>query len=91
MEDEARWIVLQALAQGGRRSSGARLLVGERLERSEAVSRRMPEEPPVMRMVLFLREIRAEGSTVKVAILGLCVCALRNLCCRIEIVRGSCA
>lgn len=46
---------------GGCRSSSARLLVGERLERGEAVARRMPEEPPVIRMVLFLREVRAEG------------------------------
>lgn len=54
MEEEARWVMLQALGRGGGcRSSGARLLIGERLERSEAVSRPMPEEPPVMGMVLF--------------------------------------
>lgn len=52
----------------GRRSSSARLLVGERLARSEAVARPMPEEPPVMRMVLFLREVMADGSTVKMVI-----------------------
>ena len=50
------------------------MLVGERLERSEAISRPIPEEPSVMRMVLFLREVRAGRSTVKVVILGLCVC-----------------
>jgi hypothetical protein len=49
-------------------------LVGERLERSGAVARPMPEEPPVMRMDLFLREARAEGSTAKVVILKFCMC-----------------
>ena len=58
---------------GGRRSSSAGLLVGKRLERSEAVARPMPEEPLVIRMVLFLREVRAEELTVKVVILGFCV------------------
>ena len=52
----------------GGRSSSARLLVGEKLERSEAVARPMLEEPLVMRMVLFLREVRADGSTVKAVI-----------------------
>ena len=64
--------MLQALGRG-RRSSSARLLVGGRLERSEAISRPISEEPSVMRIVLFLREVRAKGSTVKVVILGLCV------------------
>ena len=48
---------------------GARRLRGGR----EAVARRLPEEPPITRMALFLRDARAEGSTVKVVILGFCV------------------
>ena len=78
-------------AWGGGRSSSARL-VGEKLERSEAVARPMLEEPLVMRMVLFLREVRADGSTMKAVIYGSArVLVLRDLCCCVEIVRGSCA
>ena len=81
--------MLQALGPGGGcRSSGARLLISDRLERSEAVSRPMPEEPPVMGMVLFLREVRAEGSAVKVVILGVCVLPCRN-CLGKLCVRGT--
>jgi hypothetical protein len=54
---------------GGWRSRRARLLVGESWERRVAVARPMPEEPPVMRMVLLWREVRVEGSIVKVVIL----------------------
>ena len=54
-------VVPQAWGRGGRRSSSARLLIGERLERSETVARPTPEEPPVMRMVLFLREVMVGG------------------------------
>jgi hypothetical protein len=54
---------------GGWRSRRARLLVGESWERRVAVARPMPEEPPVMRMVLLWREVRVEESIVKVVIL----------------------
>ncbi len=46
-----------------------RLLEGQREATSWAVARPMPPEPLVMRTVLFLMELRVEGSTVKVDML----------------------
>ena len=44
------------------------LLVLEREAASSAVARPIPEEPPVMRTVLEVMEVREVGSTVKVDI-----------------------
>jgi hypothetical protein len=51
---------------GGARSRIAILLVAEILASSIAVARPMPEEPPVMRMVLLRRFVSDLGSTLKV-------------------------
>lgn len=55
---------------GGCRSTIMRLLLEEREATSWAVARPMPEEPPVMRTVLEVREVRELGSTVKTDIMG---------------------
>ena len=64
------------VAGGGWRSSRMRLWDGFRDERRVAVARPMPEEPPVMRIVLGVLErvLRAEGEGVKsVIVRGFCV------------------
>ena len=48
---------------GGERSTIMILLEGERDESNSAVARPMPEEPPVMRTVLFRRFVRRDGET----------------------------
>ena len=70
------------VGDGGWRSSRMRLWDGFRDERRVAVARPMPEEPPVMRIVLGVLErvFRSEGEGLKSVIIWLmCIWLVHGL------------